>query len=90
MKATKPWTIAPCSIILSSVTPAHAATGGAHGTPLLGWLFIAFGCLIILSQLIPGIMLFASMIKGMLASQREGKEMHPASSGADTPSGLKR
>ena len=54
---------------LAAVTPAIAAeTAGYEGNGLLLNLFIGFGALIIAFQLIPGIMLFTAMIKGLFAT----------------------
>jgi hypothetical protein len=39
----------------------------ATGTSLLVFLFLGFGALIIVCQLIPGVLLFCSMLKGLFA-----------------------
>lgn len=52
--------------ILFTTTPAlassHMETGG---TSLLVFLFLGFGALIVACQLIPSLMLFCSMLKGL-------------------------
>lgn len=53
-------------MMLSLSSPALAAGGTeAAGNGFLVILFLGFGALIIVFQLIPGLMLFGSMIKGL-------------------------
>lgn len=53
-------------MILSITSPALAANGiEPEGNGLLVILFLGFGALIIVFQLIPGLMLFGSMVKGL-------------------------
>lgn len=51
-------------------TQAMASAGGAHteGIGLLTTFFIAFGVLIVLFQLLPGMALFCGMVKGLFSS----------------------
>lgn len=52
------------ALVLTTGTPALAAGGaGVDGYGLLAILFLSFGALIIVFQLIPAFMLFRSMIK---------------------------
>lgn len=55
--------------ILIAATNAMAATGAVEGEGLglLASLFIAFGVMIVLFQFIPGVILFAGIIKGVFA-----------------------
>jgi len=53
-------------ITLASVAPALAATGSeAKGSTFLLILFLGFAALIIVFQFIPGLVLFATMLKGL-------------------------
>ena len=52
--------------IMVKATPALASSGQeAMGTSLLVLLFLGFGVLIIVCQLIPSLVLFCSMLKGL-------------------------
>jgi hypothetical protein len=52
--------------IAASVTHALASGGAdAGGMGLWGNLFIAFGVMIVVFQLIPGVMLLGGMVKGI-------------------------
>ncbi len=51
---------------------ALAAAGGkGEGSSILIILFLTFGALIIVFQLIPGVVLFVSMIKGLFGKGKE-------------------
>jgi hypothetical protein len=53
-------------ITLASVAPALAATGSeTKGSTFLLILFLGFAALIIVFQFIPGLVLFATMLKGL-------------------------
>ena len=53
-------------VILASVAPAFAASGSeAKGSSFLLFLFLGFAALIIVFQFIPGLVLFATMLKGL-------------------------
>jgi hypothetical protein len=52
---------------LVSAAPALAANGSAaKGSSFLLFLFLGFAALIIVFQFIPGLVLFASMIRGLV------------------------
>ena len=52
---------------IATVTPVFASGGAeAAGTGLLTGIFIAFGILIVLCQLVPGAVLFCSLIKELV------------------------
>ena len=54
-------------VTLAYVTPALASNvSGAKFSSLLIILFLGFAALIIVFQFIPGLVLFASMLKGLL------------------------
>ncbi|WP_298433716.1 hypothetical protein [Geobacter sp.] len=56
------------TLILATTTSALAASGAeTEGNGFLVTLFLAFGALIIAFQLVPGVLLFASMIKGLFS-----------------------
>ncbi|WP_298267653.1 hypothetical protein [Geobacter sp.] len=56
------------ALILAATTSALAASGAeTEGNGFLVTLFLAFGALIIAFQLVPGVLLFASMIKGLFS-----------------------
>ena len=53
-------------MIMLTTTPVLASSGQEiMGTSLLVLLFLGFGALIIVCQLIPSVMLFCSMLKGL-------------------------
>ena len=53
-------------VTLSASSPAFAAAGAEPGgNGLMVILFLGFGALIIVFQLIPALMLFVSMVKGL-------------------------
>ncbi len=57
-------------IVVLGTTASLAVAGDgaeASGNGLLVILFLGFGALIIVCQLVPGLMLFCSMIKGLFA-----------------------
>ncbi|MFH1911763.1 MAG: hypothetical protein ABIK91_07070 [Pseudomonadota bacterium] len=55
--------------IMVKATPALASSGQeTMGTSLLVLLFLGFGALIVICQLIPGLVLFCSMLKGLFGS----------------------
>ena len=63
-----------CAVILAltvTATQALAATNGANGEGmgLMAIFCIAFGCLIVFFQLIPGLMLFTGMTKGLFGTE---------------------
>lgn len=57
--------------VVASVTHAMAAGGTEAGMGLWGNLFIAFGVMIVVFQLIPGIMLLGGMLKGLFSLREE-------------------
>lgn len=62
---------------LAATGTALAASGAeSEGNGFLVTIFLAFGALVIVFQLIPGILLFGSMIKGLFT--------RPAGEGAGT------
>ncbi|MHB8770635.1 MAG: hypothetical protein ACYC7J_06545 [Syntrophales bacterium] len=62
-------TMTTIGALLAAVTPALASgTPEPAGTGLLVSLFIAFGLLIVLCQLVPGAVLFCSLIKTLVSA----------------------
>jgi hypothetical protein len=60
-------------MLVYGVSQAYAAPGSeGDGVSLLGYLFLGFFALIVVSQLVPAAMLFVGMLKGVL-SARKGK-----------------
>ena len=58
---------------LAWISTALAANGGStEGNSFLVTLFLAFGALIIVFQLVPSLVLFGAMVKGLLT--RSAKE----------------
>jgi hypothetical protein len=54
--------------IAAGAAPLAASDGTeAAGTSLLVILFLGFGALIVVCQLVPGLVLFCSMIKGLFS-----------------------
>jgi hypothetical protein len=64
-------------ISLAIATPAYAATNQAESFGLLTWLFLGFGALIVMLQLIPGIVIVAAIIKGLLAPNLNSVKILP-------------
>jgi hypothetical protein len=59
-------------IILACVTPAIAADGAiVKGSTFLLFLFFGFAALIIVFQFIPGLVLLATMLKGLFTRTPE-------------------
>jgi hypothetical protein len=61
-------------MMVYGVSVAYAAPGSeGTGGSMLGYLFLGFFALIIVSQLVPACMLFFGMVKGVFSS-REDKD----------------
>lgn len=59
-------TIKALMVVLATTGTVWAASGAeSEGNGLLVSMFLAFGALIIVFQLLPGLMLFGAMIKGL-------------------------
>ncbi len=59
-------TMTTLATLVAMATPAIAAGGmETEGTSLITVLLIVFGALIVVGQLIPGIVLFGGMVKGL-------------------------
>jgi hypothetical protein len=72
------------AVTLACVTPALAAsTNAAKGSSILLILFLGFGALIIVFQFIPGMVLFATMLKGLFTAA-------PKKAAAGGPEDLKK
>lgn len=56
-------------IITGTQAMASAGNGNAEGMTLLTTFFIAFGVLIVLFQLLPGMALFCGILKGLFSSE---------------------
>ncbi len=72
MKTKERWMAALASITLLGIADqVLAASGGkTEGSSILIILFLTFGALIIVFQLIPGVILFVSMIKGLFGKEK--------------------
>jgi hypothetical protein len=64
-------------IALAIATPAFAATNQTESFGLLTWLFLGFGALIVLLQFIPGIIMVAAIVKGLLAPSLNSAKILP-------------
>jgi hypothetical protein len=72
------------AITLACVTPALAATAAAaKGSSILVMLFLGFGALVVIFQFIPGMVLFASMLRGLFTAA-------PKKAPAGGPGGYKK
>ncbi len=61
------------TVIMANATSALASGGQeTTGTSLLVLLFLGFGAFIVVCQLIPAIVLFCSMLKGLFESAAKG------------------
>lgn len=58
-------TMTTLGALMAMATPAMASGMETEVTSLLTFLLLAFGALIIVGQLIPGIVLFGGMVKGL-------------------------
>ena len=59
-------------MLISMASIAYAAPeGGSGGGSLLGYLFMGFFTLIIVSQFVPACLLFHGMIKGVLGGEHK-------------------
>ena len=55
-------------MVMSTTSAAYAATNAqSEGAGILTYFFIGFFALIIVSQLVPAMILFAGMVKGLFA-----------------------
>ena len=55
-------------MVMSTTSVAYAATSAqSEGAGILTYFFIGFFALIIVSQLVPAMILFAGMVKGLFA-----------------------
>ncbi|RNC72735.1 MAG: hypothetical protein ED859_01880 [Desulfuromonadales bacterium] len=61
------------AILASSTTVLAAGSAESEGNGFLVTLFLAFGALIIVFQLVPGLLLFGSMVKGLFIKPAQGK-----------------
>ena len=62
-------------MMVYGATVAYAAPGGeGEGISYLGYLFLGFFALIIVSQLVPACLLFYGMVKGVFAGRGEKAE----------------
>ena len=59
-------------MVMSTTSAAYAATNAqSEGAGILTYFFIGFFALIIVSQLVPAMILFAGMVKGLFASSEK-------------------
>lgn len=59
-------------LLLTLATAAYASSNTqAEGSGLMIWIFMGFVGLVIALQLVPGLMLFTGMIKGLFTEQEE-------------------
>lgn len=61
-------------LVTATRTMAAASSYDGEGLSLFATFFMAFGVMIVLFQLIPGIMLLFGMLKGIFASSRKPGE----------------
>ena len=60
-------TMTTLGALITTVTPAIAAGGmETEGTGLVAMLLLGFGALIVVGQLIPAMVVFCGMVKGLL------------------------
>jgi hypothetical protein len=59
-----------CGASVAYAAPASGSEGGS----VLGYLFLGFFALIVVSQLVPACILFYGMIKGVFAGREEKSE----------------
>ncbi len=61
--------------LITFSTSAYAATGGAEEGSLLLSLFIGFFALIVVFQLVPAVILFVGMVKGLVSKDSKKIEI---------------
>jgi hypothetical protein len=66
-------------VLIGTAAVAHAGDLQGEGSGLLVTLFLGFGAVILVFQLVPGMLLLGSMIKGLFSLNR------PAAASADEP-----
>ena len=63
-------------MMIYGASVAYAAPGGTgEGISFLGYLFLGFFALIIVSQLVPAALLFYGMVKGIFAGSEKKAEV---------------
>lgn len=73
------------SMLLIACSSAIAASGaGTEGNGLLVTLFLGFGALIIAFQLVPGMVLFGSMLKGIFSKSTTATSMAKRSNSGES------
>lgn len=66
---------ATIAALLVPATQAMAsADAGGEGMSLFAAVFLAFAVLIVMFQLIPGVMLFVGMLKGIFSTEKKAAE----------------
>lgn len=66
---------ATIAALLVPATQAMASTDtGGEGMSLFAAIFLAFAVLIVMFQLVPGVMLFVGMLKGIFSSEKKTAE----------------
>ncbi|MBT1071399.1 hypothetical protein [Pelotalea chapellei] len=66
---------ATIAALLVPATKALASgNAGEEGMSLFAAIFLAFAVLIVMFQLVPGVMLFVGMIKGIFSSEKKAAE----------------
>ncbi|HXV22359.1 MAG TPA: hypothetical protein VD811_15355 [Desulfuromonadales bacterium] len=78
MKTTRKLMLA--ALVLGSSTVAHAAGGAGSELGFGTFLFLGFLALILVFQMVPGLILFFSMLKGLFAPL-SGKPSAPLAGG---------
>jgi hypothetical protein len=69
----KGFTLMTFAMVISA-TPAYAASGTSE-FGLLMWMFLGFGALIVVMQMVPGMILFGVMLKGLFSRRvKEGAD----------------
>lgn len=68
------------ALVLGNSTVVHAAGGAGSEMGLGTFLFLGFLALILVFQMVPGLILFFSMLKGLFAPVA-GKESAPVAGG---------
>jgi len=60
------------SMVVGSASAAYAATGmQSEGAGILAYFFVGFFALIIVTQLVPAMILFFGMVKGLFSSSEK-------------------
>lgn len=63
--------LAITALLISATQALASGSAGGEGMSLFAAIFLAFAVLIVMFQLVPGVMLFTGMLKGIFSSEKK-------------------